>query len=251
MAQTSSLINTLKKALKAQGKTYLDVADALNLSEPSIKRMFADEHITLKRLDRICEMLDLELSELILMMQDNSDLISQLTKEQEQDLVSDIDLFLVAVSCLNRWSFSDIIDTYDFSEASMRQHLRRLEKLKFLQLLAGDRIRVLVSRNFAWLPDGPIQRFFNQKIQNEFFASSFEQQGEKLSVITAMLSPSSNAIVQQRIERLLGEFSDLEAEDARLPINKRFGTTMVVAIRPWELEAFEERRREDTLKTFK
>ncbi len=251
MAQTASLINTLKKALRAQGKTYLDVADTLNLSEPSIKRMFAEEHMTLKRLDRICEMLNMELSELILMMQDNSNLISQLTHEQEQDLVSDLGLFLVAVSCLNRWSFKDILDTYDISEMTLRRYLKRLEKLKFLQLLAGDRIRVLVNRNFTWLPDGPIQRFFNQKIQNEFFASSFEQKGEKLSVITGMLSTSSNAIIQKRIERLISEFSDLETEDASLPISKRFGTTMVVAIRPWELEAFEKMRRQGTIKSFK
>ena len=251
MAQTASLIKTLKKALKAQGKTYLDVADALNLSEPSIKRMFADEHITLKRLDKICEMLEMEISELILMMQENSHLISQFTQEQEQDLVSDMCLFLVAVSCLNRWSFQDIIDHYDFSEASLRQYLKRLERLKFLQLLAGDRIKVLVSRNFAWLPDGPIQRFFNQQIQNEFFASSFDQQGEKLSVITGMLTTNSNAIIQKRIERLISEFSDLDTEDAKLPIQKRHGTTLVVAMRPWELAAFEKKRRQGMEKTFK
>jgi len=251
MAQTASLIITLKKALKAQGKTYLDVADTLNLSEPSIKRMFADEHFTLKRLDKICEMLNMELSELILMMQENSNQISQLTKEHEQDLVSDINLFLVAISCLNRWSYQDILDNYEFSETTLRQYLKRLEKLKFLQLLAGDRIRVLVSRNFAWLPDGPIQQFFNQKIRNEFFSSSFSQKGEKLSVITGMLSASSNAIIQKRIERLTSEFIDLEIEDASLPIEKRFGTTMVVAIRPWELEAFENMRKQGTIKTFK
>lgn len=250
MAQTTSLINTLKKALRAQGKTYLDVADALNLSEPSIKRMFAQEHVTLKRLDKICEMLDIELSELFLMMHDSSNLISQLTEEQEQELVSDMGLFLVAVSCLNRWSFRDIVDNYNFSEPELRQYLRRLEQQKFLQLLAGDRIRVLVSRNFAWLPDGPIQQFFNEKIQNEFFASSFGQKGEKLCVTTGMLSGSSNTVIQQRIERLISEFSDLEIEDAKLPIKNRFGTTLVVAMRPWELSAFEKMRRQGTIKTF-
>ena len=251
MAQTASLINTLKKTLKAQGKTYLDVAEALNLSEPSIKRMFAEEHVTLKRLDKICEMLNMELSELVLMMQENSNLISQLTYEQEQDLVSDMCLFLVAVSCLNRWSFQDIIDHYDFSQNSLRQYLKRLERLKFLQLLAGNRIKVLVSRNFAWLPNGPIQQFFNQQIQNEFFASSFDRDGEKLSVMTGMLSVSSNAVIQKRIERLISEFSDLDVEDAKLPIQKRHGTTLVVAMRPWELAAFEKKRRQGMEKTFK
>jgi len=58
-----------------------------------------------------------------------------------------------------------------------------------------------------------------------------------------MLSASSNAVLQKRIERLVSEFSDLEKEDARLPISQREGTTMVVAMRPWELKSFEKIRR--------
>ena len=251
MAQTALLIKTLKKALKAQGKTYFDVAEALNLSEPSIKRMFAEEHITLKRVDKICEMLGLELSELVIMMQDNSDLISQFTIEQEQELVSDIRLFLIAISCLNRISFGEILATYEFNEQDLRQYLKRLENLKMISLMAGDRIKVLVSRNFSWLPDGPIRQFFNNKIQNEFFASSFDDRGEKLNVITGMLSSNSNAILQKRIDRLVNEFTDLDNEDAKLTNDKRFGTTMVVAIRPWELESFEKLRRHDVQKIFK
>ncbi len=251
MAQAASLIKTLKKALKAQGKTYMDVAEVLNLSEPSIKRMFAAEHITLKRLDKICEMLNLELSELVLLMQEQSNLINQLSEQQEREIVSDIRLFLVAVSSLNRWGFGDILKTYRFTESNLRQYLKRLEKLRILSLLPGNRIKVLVSRNFSWIPDGPIQNFFHQKIQNEFFNSSFDQKGEKLNVITGMLSSGSNAVLQKRIERLAGEFNDLEKEDARLSIDRRYGTTLVMAIRPWELQAFEELRREGMSKDFK
>ena len=244
MPQTTSLIQTLKSVLRSQGKTYMDVAEALNLSEPSIKRMFAEEHITLKRLDKICSMLEMEISELILMMEEGADLITQLTELQEQDIVSDIKLFLIAVCCLNRWSFDDISSTYDISELNLRQYLKRLEKLNIVKLQSGNRIKVFVSRNFSWLPNGPIQQFFNQKIQNEFFEAKFDQQSEKLSVINGMLSTSSNAVLQKRIERLVSEFSDLEKEDARLPIAQREGTTLVVAMRPWELKSFEKIRRE-------
>ena len=47
MAQVSALIATLKRQLKAHGKTYADLALALNLSEASIKRMFWEENFTL------------------------------------------------------------------------------------------------------------------------------------------------------------------------------------------------------------
>ena len=47
MAQTSELIKTLKKALKAHGKTYADVSRQLGLSEASVKRLFSRENLSL------------------------------------------------------------------------------------------------------------------------------------------------------------------------------------------------------------
>jgi len=46
-------MTTLKKQLKAHGKTYADVAELLQLSEASVKRLFAEQSFTLKRLERI------------------------------------------------------------------------------------------------------------------------------------------------------------------------------------------------------
>ena len=40
MGQVTPLLNTLKRELKAQGLTYTEVAEQLNLSESSIKRLF-------------------------------------------------------------------------------------------------------------------------------------------------------------------------------------------------------------------
>ena len=53
MAQTALIIDTLKRALKLHGKTYADVAEYLQLSEASIKRMFAQHRFSLQRLDAL------------------------------------------------------------------------------------------------------------------------------------------------------------------------------------------------------
>ncbi len=249
MAQTSALIKALKAELKRNGYTYLDVAEALNLSEPSIKRMFAEEHITLQRLDKICELIGMELSDLALRVQDNN-LVSRLTVDQEEELVSDDKLLLVAICVLNRWDFEEIKTQYTFSAQALTQYLHRLSRLKLISF-QKNKIKILISRNFSWITNGPIQRFFHQKMQAEFFSSKFDAEGEKLNVINGMLSVNSNAVLQKRIDRLVNEFTDLDNEDAKLSNDKRFGTTMVVAIRPWELESFEKLRREGMQKTFK
>ena len=68
MPQIAPLIKTLKKQLKAQGKTYVDVAQLLGLSEASVKRMFASQNFTLHRLEEICHFMDMELSDLVFKM---------------------------------------------------------------------------------------------------------------------------------------------------------------------------------------
>ena len=68
MAQTKLIISTLKKTLKSHGKTYSDVAQHLELSEASVKRMFAQEAFSLNRLDAICTMMDMEITELMQMV---------------------------------------------------------------------------------------------------------------------------------------------------------------------------------------
>lgn len=52
MAQTKQLIDTLKRALKAQGLSYADVAKELNLSEASVKRLFSQSGFSLAQLAR-------------------------------------------------------------------------------------------------------------------------------------------------------------------------------------------------------
>ena len=62
MTQISQIIATIKRQLKLQGLTYRDVAVALDLSEPSIKRLFASEQFTLERIVEICSLLGFTLS---------------------------------------------------------------------------------------------------------------------------------------------------------------------------------------------
>jgi hypothetical protein len=45
------------------------------------------------------------------------------------------------------------------------------------------------------------------------------------------------------MERVAEEFSDLQRDDERLPLQQRHGTTMALAIRQWEYGLFEQLKR--------
>jgi hypothetical protein len=100
-----------------------------------------------------------------------------------------------------------------------------------------------VSQTFSWLPDGPIQRFFNERAHNEYFRSRFARPHEYMVVMNGMLSRTSSAAIVARLKRIAREFSELQNEDAGLPLAQRSAMSMLVAMRHWELEAFAELRR--------
>ena len=243
MAGSAALIDVLKRELKARGITYGRVARDLGMSEASMKRMFSQKNFTLRRLDAVCRLAHIEFSELTRTLNREEAQISQLTHEQEKEIVANKKLFLVAVCALNHVTFEQIVNTYEIPKAECIQLLARLDRLKFIELQPNNRIRLLVSRTFSWLPDGPIQRFFNQQAHNEYFRSRFDRPEEFMVVVNGMLSKSSSAAIVTRLKRIAREFSELHNEDVRLPLAERSAMSLLVAIRHWELQAFAEIRR--------
>ena len=158
--EVSQTIATVKRHLKAQGLTYRDVAAALKLSEASVKRVFARESFTVERLAAIARLLGFTLAELLAESAAEVPQLRVLTSEQEAKLVSDGKLLLVAVCALNRWSAAEITAEYRLTRAECLKYLLVLDRMGLIELLPGDRIRPRVARDFDWLPDGPIRRYF-------------------------------------------------------------------------------------------
>lgn len=251
MSQTRPLIDTLKLELRRQRITYKQVATALNLSETSVKRLFSEEAFSVKRLEKVCELLHMDISDLVHMMEKNIDLTMQLTHEQETELVSDVKLVLVAVLLMNKLQFAEILASYEISEPEGIQLLARLDRMRIIELQPGNRVKLMISQNFKWIPGGPIQRFFESKVQSEFLASSFTGAGEFRIFVTGMISRTANTEIIKKIQHLAQEMNDMNIESESLPLEQRFGTSLMMAIRPWEINVFEELRRSQDRRVFR
>ena len=250
MSQTRSLVETLKQELRKQRITYRQVSEALDLSETSVKRLFADAAFSVRRLEKVCELLHLEISDLVHLMQKNIEFTTQLNREQEEELVSDIKLLLVALLLMNKLQFADILATYDISEPEGIRLLARLDRMKIIELLPGNRVKLMISQNFRWLPDGPIQKYFESKVQLEFLNSSFNGPGQFRVFVSGMISREGNAEIIRKIQHLAQEMHEMNIESESLPLEQRFGTSLMMAIRPWEIKAFEELRRTSDQRVF-
>jgi transcriptional regulator with XRE-family HTH domain len=238
MAQVSALVAALKSALKAANLTYADVARELDLSESSIKRKFSRQDFSVMELDRICALVGMEISELVKLMEEKRGHLQHLSGEQEAEIADDMALLLVTVCALNRWTFQEILDFYTFTEPELIQLTAKLDRLKVIELLPSNRIKLLVAANFNWLPRGPIEKVFLHAIQHDFFNAPFAQDDHQLLVLNGMLSATSNAEFRRKMERLAREFELLNQEDNALTLEQRHGYTVVVAMRDWRYRVF-------------
>lgn len=238
MAKTHVLVQTLKRALKAKGYTYRQVAQALELSEASVKRLLSGGELSVSRLERICQMMALDVIDLVKMAEAESHRLTELSEAQEKELVADEKLLLVAYWAVHGWRLSDMLERFQITEPEAIHCLLRLEKLKFLQLLPGNRIRLTLSPQFTWRAGGPIQRFFTANLQRDFFASEFAPPDNKFLLLSGMLSPESSAHLLRKMEALATEFRDLNQQDMGLPVPQRSTITLVMAAREWRPRAF-------------
>ena len=243
MSQTENLVATLKRLLKARGITYLDVARHLGLSEASVKRQFSLRSFRLDTVEAICDLLKLDLADVARAANDAQPAVRQLLPEQEADLVADPRRLLVAVCVLNHMSPAQISANYRLSKAEVVAQLLRLDRLQLITLLPENRVRIKVARDFGWLVDGPIQRFFRDRVQTDFLDGHFQYAGEFLRFQYAMLTPAANLRFQQRLLRLAQEFAEFHQDCIGAPAEERYGTSLLIAMRPWELAAFDSLRR--------
>jgi len=240
----TTLVDALKRILKGKGMTYAMVAAGLGLSEATVKRMFARRDFTLQRVEDACRVAGIEFAELVQEASGKEAGIVHLSVEQEEEIVSDPKLMLVALCAVGNWTFEQIVETYAMSEAECIACLTRLDRRRIIELQPGNRIRPLISRTFSWRPDGPIQRYFRERVESEYLSCKFDRPDEMFLFVSGMLSRHSTADVIARMRHVVRDFAELHAADRSLPLRERHGTSLLVAIRPWEPRAFRMLRRD-------
>src|SRR5258706_5293354 len=155
--RSKALIDALKRALRARGMTYADLAPKPGLSEASVKRVFSRRTLTLARLLEICAVLELDLAELAKLARVAADAKRELSEVQEAALAADPKLLLVFHLLLAGWRVPAIRERYELSAQECERALLRLARLNLIEVGARERVRLRVPRGFSWRRDGPMR----------------------------------------------------------------------------------------------
>jgi DNA-binding Xre family transcriptional regulator len=243
MTQIAAVCEMLKQLLKTKNVTYKQLAQALDLSEANIKRIFSTQSFTLDRLDEICQILEISLTDLFVLTAQKEQKISQLTAEQEEELMRDPKLLLVAVCARDGWTFQEIIEQYDIGEHEAIRLFARLDKLKMLQLLPGNKYKLLVAQDFRWIPNGPLEKFMSTEVVTEFMQANFTEPNSFRFYLRGSYSEASLTILIAKLNQLTKDAADLNHQDSKLPLEKRIHAGLLLATRPWEFKLFADMRR--------
>ena len=245
MSTTQDLVTALKSELRAAGVTYADLADALGMSESSVKRVFAKADMPLSRIDEMLRVLKMDFAELARKVADAQPLSRQLTAEQEAAVVADRKLLLLAICCLSQWTFEAMTREYAFSDAECIKYLAQLDRLGIIELRPLNRYRLKVAKGFRWRPNGPVMTYFREHVIDDYYSGGFDGDGELLMLVHGQISPSLATTFVERLQRVGKDFAQQHLTDQKLGPDQKRPYTLVVGMRSWLFAAFRDLKRDE------
>jgi len=232
---TRALVETLKKVLKARGMTYAELALALRVSTPTVKRLFSRRTFTLERLEEILKVLELDFYELARMSHGRRSGPAELSLEQEAALARDARLFSVFWLLCNEWRFDEIVAEFRLGAAQITSYFARLERLRLIDWRPGNRARLRVPKRYVWRAGGPLRKSYGLRVISEFMRARFDAPQDAFHFEAQDLSPESAIVVKRRLEKVAAEINEMVEIDAATPAKKRVTLGVLLACRPWNI----------------
>ncbi len=233
------ILSVLKKQLKLQGLTYSQVGVHLGVSASSVKRLFADQSFTYQRLEQLCELIGMDMLQLLEVADEQESRLSKLTWQQEQEIVENPRLLLVGVCLINRCDFEEVLAKYNFEESELFQMFAAYDRFGVIDLLPGNHYRLKISTNFSWQAGGPIQQFFATEILGNYLADPVQSRANLNRYLWGMLSESSAAELSRKIRHLIDDYLLLADRDKNLAMAEKLTSSMLIVFKEdWEPDIF-------------
>ena len=172
------ITNALKQALKNHGITYKQVAERLDVSEKTVKRLFQERDCSLSRLNEICEMMDMSVYDLLEFSRHYNEPLIKLSDAQERYLQKNPQHFSFLFFLITGYSLADIQSKYDLSDLGIFRYLRDLDREGFLELGLNNQFRLKVEGRMLMSIRGPLGQLIKERNQL-FFDYVFDQKDDE------------------------------------------------------------------------
>ncbi|MFK8084191.1 MAG: helix-turn-helix domain-containing protein [Granulosicoccus sp.] len=209
------IFDALKRALKARGWTYADLAVGLGLSEPTIKRLFADGDCKLGRLLEICDLLDVTMADLADRAKRSSDARLELSEATEAELADNPWLFDLFLLLQSGEAAEHIAEYFHIPAHRLHQDMRKLHNLGLAVLRDDGRFSVLTDQPLHLQQHGPLHARIRE-INLRFVGAIYDTQaadGQLFRTISRRMLPDTARVLQQEVADLAERIDKLARQD--------------------------------------
>jgi len=160
------VLNKIQELLKVKGVTYLVLSKHLGLSHPALKRIFSKKQITFENLIKICEFLDISLSDLFYEVEQENLKAFRFTDDQEAFFAQNPNYLSYFYQIRAKKTTSQIQNQYSLSDRSNARYLKKLKSFNLIKFDGGDYVSN-VNLPIFWEDDGPLGRVFSLRMIDE------------------------------------------------------------------------------------
>lgn len=158
----------LKNKAKSKGISQAQLAKKIEVSLPTIKRWFGGGTITIEVLQKLASEIGVSLTEVFSSIEESSTQSFHYTDEQEHFFSNNIEYLAFFDNLLRGYSPTHIQRKFKISENKIVSYLSKLDKLKLIQWLPKNKIKLMVSGEPIWKKDGLLSKKLRKDIFNAF-----------------------------------------------------------------------------------
>ena len=226
-------IEAIKKALKARGLTYEELARSLRMTESGIKKMLNGKDISFQRIIQICKVLDILPGQIFSLSEKSSLPILHFSDKQQEALIQERKLLAVYwLITIEKKSFDEIVLQLKATPSEIKN---RLQKLVTLELVTQKRNQFFPKHQgkFRWPDDSKLARLLNQEWSQQTLKKSlsFKESKDTYHRFAALkLSKEAYLKFQQKFHEIFDEMAQQsEREELTATQKKLSDFTFVVA----------------------
>ena len=217
-SSAGKLLLTLKEQLRSKSLHYHDVAVRLKVSEGTIKRYFSGRGVDINVLDRLAQIVGLDLLSLAAMAQQQNATEPGLTKAQRAALKRSRPSIVVLYYLSIGFTPAQLIQEFDLAE-QIETILRNLEEWGLIRRLSSKSVSVLVKLKSGKLDE---ETRTGRIKQVRRFLSEINLRDEECewAYYYARLSPATAVRLKELMKRLQSDVNALTKSEIHLPPNE-------------------------------
>lgn len=211
MSEYELLAENLKKILKKKKWTYTAIAEQIDVSETSVKRLLNGTDGSIQKIAQICKLCDISFTELVDLSFKQNEKRFYLPTDTDEFFASYFNYFSFFILIYRfQWSIEQIQTTFNLTDASISKYLKKLEELKIIERHDCNKFKFLVEGNLHTTPqNGPLFNVWRQQTANNFIEHVIKSSQDRQRYC---LKDYTGQLTEQNYLNFISKLSDLSQE---------------------------------------